>query len=108
MLARAGVRGLVLAAAVGIRATGEREKIREQLQRNKEDERRKPFLDSGDGDPVVRGIVGRGRGDMESDAVSSQFTGGAEDLARTGVGRGAGENGDERHALVHFGEWAVE
>src|SRR5579864_3496340 len=100
MLARAGVRGLVLAATVGIRAACEREKIREQLQRNKEDERRKPFLDSGDGDPVVRGIVWRGRGDMESDAMRSQFTGGAEDLARTGVGRGTGEDAHERHAFV--------
>ena len=107
-LAGASVSGLVLATAVGIRTAGESEKIREQLQRNEEDEGREPFLDSGDGEPVAGGIVRGGCGDMKGDAMRADFASGAENLARARVGGATGEDADERRALVHFGKRAVE
>ena len=90
LLAGAGVGGLILAAAIGIGAAGESEKIREQLKGNEENEGREPFLDGGNGEPIAGRIVGGGGGDVECDAMSTGDSGGAENLACAFIGRGAG------------------
>src|SRR6185437_1703838 len=105
------VRGLVEASVIGICAARKSEKVRQQLQRHEEDERRQPFFHGGNREPVDGrfkvGIVWSSCGNMKHDAMSSCFACCTDDHTRTFVCRTAGEERDERNAFINFGERAV-